>query len=206
MSTERILPGISWPIRFFAYDGVQPVYLGKTIIVVIQRLSDNMYWDGTAFSASFSTNTMSELSGNIFLDGVYEYSFNVPAGDESYDWSVKFDNGGAIVPPLYARGRIEATGAATATNIWDSITATAMDKIADTVLRRHLANARVSSDGDSLDKRSIIGAVSKLVNNFQANSVSGKLEIYEEDDITIFFEQTMGTDSSAIPIVGADTI
>lgn len=208
MSIERILPGTAWPIRFFAYDGAKAAYTGKTIFVVIQRLSDGEYWDGDAFDTPYSANLMTELSGNIFLEGVYEYNFLSPDENADYEWSVKFDNSvdtPIIVPALYAKGRIQATSAATSENIWATMTDDAANKIADHVLRRSTASARASDDGDTIsDGRNLLGAVSKLVNNVQV--VGTTLTVFTENDSTPFFTQTLTLDGTAEPIVGADTV
>lgn len=84
-----------------------------------------------------------------------------------------------------------------------TLSAAQMNKIADHVLRRTAANARASSDGDTVTFRSLLGAVSKLVNKLA--SASGTLTIYEEDDASAFATQTLTTDADADPIVTMDT-
>lgn len=60
------------------------------------------------------------------------------------------------------------------------IAASGANKIADHVLRRTYANARLSSDGDAVLFRSLLGAVGKLVNKW---SISGStLTVYQDDD------------------------
>ena len=87
-----------------------------------------------------------------------------------------------------------------------AISAAAGSKIADIVLRRTYANARGSSDGDTLNFRSLLGATGKLVNKV---AVSGaNLIIYQEDDATSTAPggtQAITTDSAAVPIVSLDT-
>jgi len=56
------------------------------------------------------------------------------------------------------------------------------NKIADHVLRRTYANARVSADGDAVSFRSLLGAIGKLVNRW--NIVGTTLTVYQEDDAT----------------------
>jgi hypothetical protein len=82
------------------------------------------------------------------------------------------------------------------------ITAAAGNKLADHVLRRKLANARASSDGDALDKRSQLGAASRLVNKVNVNGA--QLEIFDETDAgTPFAKFNLVGNSSATPIVTA---
>jgi hypothetical protein len=75
--------------------------------------------------------------------------------------------------------------------------------IADHVIRRTFQNACDSSDGDTKTGRSLLGAIAKLVNKV-ASSV-GTLTIYEDDDTTSLFTQTVTTDSGADPITTLDT-
>lgn len=83
------------------------------------------------------------------------------------------------------------------------VAAGAANKIADHVLRRSLATAAASSDGDALTFRSLLGAARKLVNRFRRNGTS--LEIYAEDDTTIAATQTLTADASANPVVEVNT-
>jgi len=77
---------------------------------------------------------------------------------------------------------------------------------ADTTLRRTYANARVSSDGDAVNGRSLLGAMGKLVNRV---SIAGStLTVFQEDDTTSSapgFTQTVTTDAAADPITQVDT-
>lgn len=91
----------------------------------------------------------------------------------------------------------------TASEIWAAITSAAANKIADHILRRSLASARASSDGDTVAFRSLIGAISKLVNKLVRSGAT--LTINEEDDATPFATQTIGTSANAEPIVSLDT-
>lgn len=83
------------------------------------------------------------------------------------------------------------------------LTAAEKDRIADHVLRRTLANARASSDGDSVTLRSLLGALSKLINKIKNDG--SVLTIYEEDDATEFGTQDVTTSSSSLPITELDT-
>jgi hypothetical protein len=56
------------------------------------------------------------------------------------------------------------------------------------LLRRNSANARASSDGDTVNFRSLLGVASKLTN--KVAPVAGALKTYAEDDSTEFGSQT----------------
>lgn len=72
------------------------------------------------------------------------------------------------------------------------------NKIADYVMRRPMDSARASSDGDTVEKQSLLGALSKMVNK---TALSGStLTVYEEDNTTSFYTQTVTTDSDADPV------
>jgi len=85
-------------------------------------------------------------------------------------------------------------------------TAAFANKIADHVLRRTYANARVSSNGDAVNFRSLLGAVGKLVNRW---AISGStLTVYQEDDATSTAPggtQAITGDAAANPITELDT-
>lgn len=87
--------------------------------------------------------------------------------------------------------------------IWAAITNAAANKIADHILRRPLASARASSDGDTVAFRSALGALAKLVNKLERTG--GHLYTFEEDDTTPFGDQTVGEDANANPITSLDT-
>lgn len=77
------------------------------------------------------------------------------------------------------------------------------NKIADHTIRRTFENACDSSDGDTKAGRSLLGAIAKLVNKVAA--AGGTLTVYEDDDTTSLFTQTLTTDSGADPITEIDT-
>ncbi len=82
-----------------------------------------------------------------------------------------------------------------------SIAAAAGSKIADIVHRRHLANVDASSDGDTVDQRSPLGAYRKLVNRVSMTTTPGSLETFEEDDTTTAYLQAVDVDATADPTV-----
>jgi hypothetical protein len=78
--------------------------------------------------------------------------------------------------------------------------ATVKDSIADHVLRRAYSQARVSSDGDALTPRSLLGAIARLVNYLSADN--GVLTVRHEDDAAVFTTATLTTSSGANPVTG----
>jgi len=84
-----------------------------------------------------------------------------------------------------------------------TVNAATANQIADHVIRRTWANVEASSDGDTIEFRSLLGAVAKLVNKV---AVSGtNLEIFRDDDSTVLGTQALVTDASAEPIISMDT-
>ena len=84
------------------------------------------------------------------------------------------------------------------------ISAAAANKIADHILRRALATALASSDGDAKSFRSLAGAIAKLVNRIVSSG--GTLTIYEPDDTTSLGTQALTTNAAAEPIIEANTV
>lgn len=80
---------------------------------------------------------------------------------------------------------------------------TLLNKIADFILRRPLTSARVSSDGDAVTFRSILGAMSKLVNRWKITGTT--LTVYSEDDTTSIGTQTLTGTAGADPITEINT-
>jgi hypothetical protein len=78
-----------------------------------------------------------------------------------------------------------------------------VDLIADHVIRRTFQNACDSSDGDAKSGRSLLGAIAKLVN--KVTSSGGTLTVYEDDDSTSLYTQTVTTSGAAEPITALDT-
>lgn len=84
------------------------------------------------------------------------------------------------------------------------LSAAAANKIADHVLRRSYSSARLSSDGDAVSFRSMLGSVAKMVNRWRVSGPT--LAIYHEDDTTIFGSQTLTATVGADPITEVDTV
>lgn len=83
------------------------------------------------------------------------------------------------------------------------ISSTLGNKIADFILRRPLASARSSSDGDAVTFRSLLGALSKLVNRWKIQGTT--LTVYQEDDTTAAGTQALTGTAGADPITEIDT-
>jgi len=84
------------------------------------------------------------------------------------------------------------------------LSAAICNKIADHVIRRNLATALASSDGDTKTFRSVGGATAKQVNKIAVEAST--LNIYEGDDSTVLGQQSLSTDATASPIIAADTV
>lgn len=80
---------------------------------------------------------------------------------------------------------------------------TLLNKMADFILRRPLASARASSDGDAVTFRSLLGGVSKLVNRWKISGTT--LTVYTEDDTATAGTQALTGTAGADPITEVDT-
>lgn len=79
----------------------------------------------------------------------------------------------------------------------------AINKIADILLRRATSSVEASSNGETLDLRSLYGMIAQGVHK---TSIAGStLTITKSDDSTTLGTRTITTDSSAEPITGLDT-
>ena len=95
-------------------------------------------------------------------------------------------------------GKVDATMQAAA-----DLKAAVANRIADHLIRRSLATALASADGDVKSGRSLAGAIAKLVNKVAI--VGSNLVTYETDDSTALITQAVTTDAAAEPITGVDT-
>lgn len=123
------------------------------------------------------------------------------------DASVGAMASGVITAAAHAAGAIDATALATDAIGAAELSQAAANKIADSTLRRTYANARISTDGDAVNFRSLLGAVGKLVNKW---AISGStLTMYQEDDLTSTAPggtQTVTGTAGADPITTLDTV
>ncbi len=131
---DHVPIGSTVNIRIFLFNGAAAL-AGRSVSVSIERLSDGKFWDGTDFDpGSYTAVAMTEKTGNVHYEGMYEYDFAIPVadGEDQYDWSVKFTEGGWLT---YFKGRV-----ATVLNVWDE--AVADHTAADTTgSEMHLAKA-----------------------------------------------------------------
>lgn len=105
---------------------------------------------------------------------------------------------------------ISSRSTLTADQVWSyvdrqvtEVSSAIRNQIADNILRRSLASALSSADGDTKGFRSLAGAIAKLVNRV---TVSGSmLTVYETNDSTTLGTQTVTSDEDAEPITGVDT-
>ena len=115
--TDQVPIGSTVNIRVFLFNGAEAL-VGRSVNLSIERLSDGKFWDGVDFDpGTYTVVAMTEKTGHVHYEGVYEYNFAIPAadGEDHYDWSVKFTEGGWLT---YFKGRI-----ATVLNVWDEAVA-----------------------------------------------------------------------------------
>jgi len=104
MTITAVEYGQTFRIRVSLWNN-QTMLTGKTVAVSIRRQSDGEYWTGAAWQVAYVTIAMTELTGNVALEGQYEYAFAVPTGAERYDWNVKYTEGSFTT---YFRGSLNA--------------------------------------------------------------------------------------------------
>ena len=136
--TDQVPIGSTVNIRVFLFNGAEAL-VGRSVNLSIERLSDGKFWDGVDFDpGTYTVVAMTEKTGHVHYEGVYEYAFAIPVadGEDHYDWSVKFTEGGWLT---YFKGRI-----ATVLNVWDE--AVADHAAADTTgSELHLAKAALAN-------------------------------------------------------------
>ena len=83
-----------------------------------------------------------------------------------------------------------------------------LNKIADAVLRRGFSAARLSTQAgiDAAAFRSLLGVIAAHVNRMRANDATGRVEVYQENDTTIFGEKNYTASADAEPITELDTV
>ena len=75
------------------------------------------------------------------------------------------------------------------------------NEVADTTLRRTMANVEGSASGDTLDKSSLYGLVQMAQESNSTDNV-GSLTIYQTDGTTELGLLSLATDAAADPITG----
>jgi len=92
-------------------------------------------------------------------------------------------------------------------SFYATLTSAEMNSMADHVLRREWGNAEASSNGDTVSFRSILGVIAKTTNKTKSSTDGTKLEIYEDDDSTIFAQQAFLTGAGpSATVTGLDTV
>ena len=84
---EHVAVGSTVNIRILLFNGAAAL-TGRTVNLSIERLSDGKFWDGVDFDpGSYTTVAMTEKTGNVHYEGVYEYDFPIPGadGEDHYD-------------------------------------------------------------------------------------------------------------------------
>ena len=164
-------------------------------------------WDEDVVAAHNTADTAGALLDDLGTPG--DFKADVSGVATAAALATVDGNVDAILADTGTDGVVLANDAITAAKIAtgaiaaDEIAAAAANKIADHVIRRTFENACDSSDGDTKTGRSLLGAIGKLVNKI---AISGStLTVYEDDDSTSLFTQTVTTDSGADPIVTLDT-
>jgi len=152
---------------------------------IVCKISTN----GGAFAST--TNSVVEIS-----DGFYSVTLTATeTGTEGPIALIAYESGATKV--LRAVGQVVATTSSV------TLATGEHNKIADHVLRRSLASARASSDGDTVSFRSLLGLAAKAVNRVAFSGTT--LNIYAEDDATVFGTQTASTTGSAVYVDALDT-
>ena len=84
-----------------------------------------------------------------------------------------------------------------------AIASAAANYVADHVLRRNTSNVEASSDGDTLDDRSLYGAIAGATHKSDTSSGSTE-DVYKSNDSTLLVQRAITTDAAAEPIVTID--
>jgi hypothetical protein len=166
-----------------AYTGPRAAALDNLDVAVSSRADGAEYTTARAVALdNLDVAVSSRADGSFFTPG--------RAG--------KLDNLDVAVSSRAAPGAAMTLAAASIDS--GQITAGAGNKLADHTLRRKTANARVSSDGDTLDKRSLLGAANTQTN--KRTFVGAQLLIFDETDAgTPFLTFNAAGNSSATPVV-----
>jgi hypothetical protein len=114
-------------------------------------------------------------------NGVYQATVTIPDGSI-----------GTIIWDTYVNSPVHAI---------EHINVTEPGVIADTILRRNMANVEVSSNGDVLNMSSLYGAIQMMQ---ESNTVTnpGYLTVYRTDGVTEVGRKLLAYDANAIPITG----
>ncbi len=81
-----------------------------------------------------------------------------------------------------------------------SVSAAAANKISDHVIRRNTSNVEASGDGDTLARKSLLGAAAQQTH--RVTVVGDTMTTYRSDGTTILGSRTITSSASAAPITG----
>jgi hypothetical protein len=88
-------------------------------------------------------------------------------------------------------------------DVWGGITTAAINKLADTLIRRSNANIEASADGEALSAQSLYGLIAQGTN--RSKIVGTTLTVYRADKTTPLGTRTIGTSSTADPVTELTT-
>ncbi len=75
---DHVPIGSTANIRIFLFNGAAAL-AGRSVSVSIERVSDGKFWDGADFDpGSYTAVAMTEKTGNVHYEGMYEYDFANP--------------------------------------------------------------------------------------------------------------------------------
>lgn len=180
MAEERIPQSIAKLVVFRAYlTGTRTPATGKTIAITISK-------NGAAFGniAAGATNA-TEISSGF-------YKFTLAAGDVDTQGPLAWRG---------AEGTIDEAGEVLEVTDPGDLTTAVLNKIADRIGRRTIANLEASADGDTLGEDCLYG----LLRQLQASDTTtnpGFLTIFKADGTTELAQIALASDAAADPVTG----
>lgn len=171
------------------------------VFVMVDATDDETEETGLSPAVTISKNggafASTTNSATAIANGFYKVTLTATETNTNGPLAIRATASGAdIFRAIY---HVETTSTAA---VSVTITATQYRQIADHVLRRTMANARASSDGDTVDKRSLLGMLSRSQNRHEWDNVNTELDVYQENDTTIFYSTPATTSGSSVNIIG----
>jgi hypothetical protein len=166
---------------------------GANLAATLQRLSDDFYWNPTAVAFQVAP---------AYADKKIALAEGAAENLESYTASVaSLGNAGRLLVRVHDEDNANLCIGTAHTGVLNGEEVQDVG-IVDEHLRRDqsLVPAPVGTD------RTPNNANRKLTNRVKIDEGAGKLTVYEEDDTTTAFEQTITTDPNAEPLTEVDTI
>lgn len=146
--------------------------------------------NGGAFAAA--TNAAVEVPTSTY-DGLGFYTVTLTASETDTD--------GPLMIAAYATGTNMFRDIHYVETVEDvTLSSAEKNSVADHMWRRNFDNVEASSDGDTLDKQSGIGALAQLVNVVSQSGAT--ITIKKADGTTTFYTMTAETDPDAAPVIG----